>query len=233
MPSRARLAIIGLVSLVAACGERPDRAAPPASSASAPASSNAGEFHRFTVGELQAIALRDGAGAVPNDNKVFAVGRTPQEVATVLAAAGVPTDTLALSIQTLLVRSGDQLVLLDTGGGAAYPGAGKLPASLQAAGITPDQITDIVLSHTHGDHVGGLVTAADALAFPKAKIHLAADEWADLRAKPDQKGLVRVIQAQVYAAAPGAQIAPGLKTFSSKATPPATWAWRSPPATSA
>jgi hypothetical protein len=105
---------------IAAGGSPPAAAAPAA----------AAEVKRFAVGELQAMAIRDGGASVPNDNKIFGVGRTPEEVAAVLAAAGAPTDQLALSIQTLLVRVGDRLVMFDSGGGPSYPGAGKLTASL-------------------------------------------------------------------------------------------------------
>ena len=45
------------------------------------------------VGDLQATAVRDGVLEFPNDNKVFGVGHTPEEVAALLTAAGLPTDT--------------------------------------------------------------------------------------------------------------------------------------------
>ena len=132
----------------------------------------------FTIGELSAMALRDGGMELPNDNKVFGVGRTPEEVAAVLSAAGLPTDKLALTIEPLLVKAKDRVLLFDTGAGTNFgPGAGKLQASLAEAGVDPQSVTDIFISHTHGDHVGGLLEARVTLAFPNATVHLSKPEW--------------------------------------------------------
>jgi glyoxylase-like metal-dependent hydrolase (beta-lactamase superfamily II) len=57
------------------------------------------------------------------------------------------------------------------------------------------------------------VTTADALAFPNARIHIAAAEWEDLKAKPDQSALIRTIGSKVNTIEPGAEVAPGLTTF--------------------
>ncbi len=61
-------------------------------------------MHPFTIGDLQAAALRDGGLEVANDNKTLAVNKTKAEVDAVLTANSLPTDTLALSVQPLLVR---------------------------------------------------------------------------------------------------------------------------------
>lgn len=176
----------------------------PASAAAVPAAS--ADVYPFKVGALDVVALRDGGmSGVPNDNKVLGVGRTPAEVAAVLTANGLPGDTFALSIQPLLVRDGQRLVLLDAGAGNSFgPGAGKLPASLAAAGVQPDQITDVLISHSHGDHVVGLVNASGGLTYPNATIRLAAAEWAFLQANIEMKALVDAITPKVETFQPGA-----------------------------
>ena len=59
--------------------------------------------------------------------------------------------------------------LFDTGAGSNFGDiAGKLQGALAAAGEDPAKVTDIFISHAHGDHIGGLVTSAGALAFANA-----------------------------------------------------------------
>lgn len=179
--------------------------------------------HAFTVGELAAVALRDGGIEVPNDNKVFGVGHTPEEVAAVLSEAGQPTDKLRLSIEPLLVKTKDKVLLFDTGAGGNFgPSAGQLAASLAAANVDPDSITDIFISHVHGDHVGGLVNAKGALAFPNATIHLSKPEWAYLSGMnadtaksvglDQHDALLAAIKPKIAAFAPGAELVPGIVT---------------------
>src|SRR5690606_18069602 len=104
------------------------------------------------------------------------------EVAEVLAAAGLPAESLSLSIQPLVVKAAGRVMLFDTGAGSsAGEGAGKLAAALAEAGVTPGSVTDVFISHLHGDHVGGLVDAAGDAVFPKAVIRMSAPEWETLR----------------------------------------------------
>jgi glyoxylase-like metal-dependent hydrolase (beta-lactamase superfamily II) len=179
--------------------------------------SESADVKPFTIGNLSAAALRDGALEFPNDNEVFGVGRTPDEVAAVLSAAGAPTDKLHLSIQPLLVRTTNRVMLFDTGAGTNMgPSAGRLPASMAAAGVDPRSVTDICISHVHGDHVGGLVDAQGALVFVNATIHLSAPEWAFLKGMNAEAAknaaiarhdtLVRAITPKVVTFAPGAPI---------------------------
>ena len=126
------IAIVSALAMVA-CSKKTEApkeeaatpaAAPAAETVPAPAST---DVHAFKIGELSAMALRDGGMEVPNDNKVFGVGRKPEEVAAVLGANGLPTDKLALTIEPLLVKANDRVLLFDTGAGTNFgPGAGKL-----------------------------------------------------------------------------------------------------------
>lgn len=163
--------------------------------------------YRFKIGALDAIALFDGQNPVPNDNKVFGVGMTPQAVAAPLTAAGQPADPIMLEIHPLLVRNGARTMLFDTGLGG---GKGQLMQSLQTAGVDPASITDVMISHGHPDHVGGLV-ADGALAFPNAAIRMSDAEWASIRANPQMADLVRVITPKVQTFRPGDEAAPGVE----------------------
>jgi glyoxylase-like metal-dependent hydrolase (beta-lactamase superfamily II) len=190
-----------------------------ATALAAPALSQTDDARTFAVGDFSAMALRDGTISIPNDNKVFGVGHTPDEVAALLREAGLPTDRLELSLQPLLVKTADRVMLFDTGAGNNFgAGAGKLNATMAAAGVAPATVTDIFISHSHGDHVGGLMNAAGALAFPNATIHISAPEWAFLKGMTAEQAagagvgqhakLIAAITPKVAAFEPGADIIP-------------------------
>jgi len=191
-----------------------------ATALTAPVLAQTDDARSFTIGDLQAMALRDGTISLPNDNKVFGVGHTPAEVAGLLQAAKLPADHLELSLQPLLVKTADRVMLFDTGaGGNLGASAGKLAASMTAAGIAAATVTDVFISHSHGDHVGGLLNASGALAFPNATIHISAPEWAYLKGMTAEQAqgagvgqhakLIAAITPKVSAFEPGADIIPG------------------------
>jgi glyoxylase-like metal-dependent hydrolase (beta-lactamase superfamily II) len=204
-------ASLTLAAILGACTpgiEKDDQAGPPLIRL-APESMDA---YPILIGGIRAAALRDGAmSGVPNDNKILGVGQTPEAVAAVLTANGLPGDSFDLSIQPLLVRDGQRFVLIDAGGGASMGAtAGKLPASLRAAGVLPDQITDVLISHGHGDHLAGLVTGAGELTFPNATIRMATAEWAAIQAQAQLAALVTAITPKVQTFQPGATVTPSI-----------------------
>jgi glyoxylase-like metal-dependent hydrolase (beta-lactamase superfamily II) len=233
MRNAASLVAVILAPALAACATRPE--APDREQAAAKASEaagksknpekapavNPGDARNFTLGEFAATALRDGTLSLPNDNKVFGVGHTPAEVAQVLSSAGQPTDKLELSVQPLLVRTAERVMLFDTGAGSNFgPAAGRLLQSMAETGFAPVTVTDIFISHSHGDHVGGLVNAAGELNFPNAAIHISAPEWAYLKGLTPEAAaqigisnyaaLIAAIRPKVVEFAPDSAIVPGV-----------------------
>ena len=166
------------------------------------------EAHAFPIGAFEAWSLRDLTNVVPNDNSVIGLGQTPAEVAEVLKAAGQPTDHITLSIDALLVKTGDRVVLIDTGMGPKANGV--LIGSLAKARVTPDQVTDVLITHSHPDHIGGLLTADGTPAFPKAVVRMTDAEWASVKANPQQAAFVDAIGPQVQPFAGGAEVLPGI-----------------------
>lgn len=172
-----------------------------------------GRAERVKIGDLEAYALEDGYLSWPNDGQVLGVGQRLGEIAELLAAAGLPRDTIRLDLQCLLVKAGGRVILFDAGAGGLELSEGVLgilPRSLALAHVAPSEVTDIFISHAHGDHVGGLVTMAGALVFPAATIHLSTPEWTELQANPDsdRRRIVAAIAAKVSAFEPGAQVLP-------------------------
>ncbi len=177
----------------------------PALAAPAPAQPAATTFH---VGKLSLVSLSDATFTLPNDGKVFGGDAGPAAVSDVLKAANVPTDTITLNIDALLVRDGSRLVLIDTGFGPKVGGA--LQASLKLAGVAPDQITDVLVTHPHGDHIGGLLTADGKPAFPKAKVRMSSADWTYLQSQSGMADMTKAIAPQVVAFEPGANVTPSI-----------------------
>jgi len=201
-----KLSVVALLLATACSGSAP----PPETPAAA-----AGRAVRLAVGDLEAYALEDGHMVVPNDGELLGLGRPPSETAELLAAAGLPRDSIRLDFQCLLVKAGDRVILFDAGAGdVPWADAGRLSGSLALAGVQPGAVTDIFISHVHSDHVGGLVTKAGALAFPAATIRMSAPEWAFFQTASEtdeDKRLVAAIAPKVAPFEPGAQVLPVVK----------------------
>jgi glyoxylase-like metal-dependent hydrolase (beta-lactamase superfamily II) len=101
----------------------------------------------------------------------------------------LPPDVLEWALNVVVVRSGGRTILIDAGLGADpdlnLPRAGKVVQRLESAGIDLSAVTDVVLTHLHMDHIGGLLAdgVRDRLR-PDLRIHVAAAE-AEFWASPD------------------------------------------------
>ena len=207
------------------CAKQPQAEAPAPQPTSSPTTAAApttdASVKGFKIGVFSAMALADGGMTVPNDAKTIGIGHSSEEIAELLSAAGVSTTELSLDVHPLLVKAGDKVLLFDTGAGKNMGASvGKLHDSMKQAGVDPARVTDIFISHVHGDHVGGLVDANGALAFPNATIHLSKPEWEFLKALGEQgaakvginnyAAFVAAITPKIAAFAPGSDLIPGV-----------------------
>lgn len=139
-----------------------------------------GNYYKFKVGKMDVIALSDGT--VPIDAfKLF--GENDSNEVNELMKSAYLRNPVETSITTYLILSGKKRILIDTGSGQLFgpDHGGRLVNSLKAAGFEPGQITDILLTHIHNDHSGGL-TINGKEVFPNAIVHvnkLDADYWLD------------------------------------------------------
>jgi glyoxylase-like metal-dependent hydrolase (beta-lactamase superfamily II) len=162
----------------------------------------------FKLGSLKLIALRDAQFVLHNDGKTFGSDADVLTIGGLLKASGLPDDRITLSVNALLVRHGTRVILIDSGLGAAAHGA--LVASLADAGVAAREVTDVLITHSHFDHAGGLVDADGRLAFPGAVIRMSAAEWAWMKGQADAANLVKAIDGHVETFMPGAVLAPGV-----------------------
>ncbi|MCC6628864.1 MAG: MBL fold metallo-hydrolase [Chloroflexi bacterium] len=141
----------------------------------------------LTLGDARVTLVRDGELDVPGDRLYQGFpaeiwrGRLPD------AGDGLVTVTVTVAI----VQVDGEIILLDTGLGEARTTqrrGGALGPALARLGLTPAAVTRVVISHAHGDHIWGAVTAAGVPAFPAARYHLPRADWAWLQRFPDNPG---------------------------------------------
>ncbi|MFQ0814730.1 MBL fold metallo-hydrolase [Brucella anthropi] len=116
-------------------------------------------FHRFQFGEFEITTLSDGRRPGEAPEKTYAVDQDPKVVAALLEENLLPADRFVNSFTPVLINTGKELVLFDTGMGAGARGAGlgRLTSALEASGYKADDVSLVVLSHFHPDHIGGLM----------------------------------------------------------------------------
>lgn len=135
------------------------------------------------LGETRVIALSDGETAMPMDRLRGPDGAAlPPEA---LVVADLVDGKLRLPVRCFLVRGRDGCLLIDTGAADAWhPVLGRLPEAMVEAGVGAREVTVIALTHTHVDHLSGLVGPQGA-AFPDAeRILVATEELMAFRAEP-------------------------------------------------
>ncbi|MHB1110627.1 MAG: MBL fold metallo-hydrolase [Devosia sp.] len=138
---------------------------------------------RRTLGDAELITVSDGTLTFP---MAFAFPDAPQEeLLELLTDNGLPTDMLVPDCNVTLLRRGDRLAIFDVGSGPNFmPTAGILLEGLQEAGIDPAEVTDVVFTHAHPDHLWGVVDDFDELVFPNASYLIGRAEW-DFWSSPD------------------------------------------------
>ena len=140
---------------------------------------NGNGFYRFKIGDFRATVISDGQGPIPV-SPIFVMNASEAEVAPVLRA-NFMQPVIQATNNPLVVDTGRERILVDTGFGEKIgPPFGSFPrlqANLGRAGIAPESIDLVVISHGHLDHIGGLVSKSGALAFPKAQFVFVDTEW--------------------------------------------------------
>lgn len=128
------------------------------------------DAYAFKIGDVRVTALSDGT--VPQDLHKILQGITTEKIDTQLAHA-YQSNPVEASVSGFLLEMGDSLVLVDTGAGNQFgPGlGGKLLDSLNAAGFNAEDVTDVLITHAHSDHIGGL-TRDDQIVFGNATVHV-------------------------------------------------------------
>ena len=120
-------------------------------------------FSRFKHGDFEVTTLLAGTRPVEEPQTIFGMNVSAEDFAAASEAAHLPTDVAQFFFTPTVVNTGSELVLFDTGLNAE-----GITAALAAAGYTPDQVDTVVITHMHGDHIGGLNSDAGD-TFPNAR----------------------------------------------------------------
>ncbi len=202
-------------------------AATPAIAAAPAAGVQSPGVYRQKIGSFEITALYDGTWFRKIDDK-FVRNAGPAEVNKALSDAFLQPGIVPTSFTAMLVNTGSKLVLLDTGtGGQLGPTTGHMPEALTAAGVKPEAIDVIAISHFHPDHINGIKDKDGKKVFAKAEIHVPAPEWAywmddaNMSAAPEAmrplflnvRRIFRDIADEVKRFEPGAEIAPGVTSI--------------------
>lgn len=191
MSRRAALGALALGGGMAATGMSPlgGLRSAQAAEGAAEAGGVALPFARYQVGSFEVLTLLDGAAVFEEPQKTFAMNVPAEEFTEVTTANFLPLDKFKNFFTPTVINTGSEVILFDTGNGeAARPGRGNLVLALEAAGYSAGDVTTVVLTHMHGDHVNGL-SGEGGLTFPNARYVTGAKEFDAWSAQdPEQNG---------------------------------------------
>ena len=128
------------------------------------------------LGASQIQTLSDGHMVLPMEAMYPGVATDMRDA--FMTGHGLPTDRLEPPCTLTLLRSGDRVILFDVGGGTGFmPTTGQLPDAMDEIGLDPSEVTDVVFTHAHPDHLWGLLDDFDDLVFGDANYHISETEW--------------------------------------------------------
>jgi glyoxylase-like metal-dependent hydrolase (beta-lactamase superfamily II) len=135
-------------------------------------------IQRFAAGQARVTTILDGAHVRPELRPPFAMDKSDAELEAVGRANRLPWGRFENTYTPTLIETGDDIVLIDVGFGAAgrADGAGRLRQALSEIGRAPEDITIVAFTHVHPDHILGVMEDGE-LAFPKARHMIGRHEF--------------------------------------------------------
>lgn len=192
-------------------------------SASAPIQGlNVPSIYRVKLGQFEITTIRDGAVQIDGPHPIFGENQEAETVQKFAQENFLPPTKMEVSFSPVIVNTGSELVLFDTGNGPDGGFAkGSLVSLLSQAGLSADQIDVVVVTHCHPDHIGGIMQDGKA-AFPNARYVIGETEynfWSNEdRLSGPTEGAAKLVQAKIVPLAekmtflkPEGEVVPGIR----------------------
>lgn len=134
-------------------------------------------YYRFELGDFEVTTVLDGAIQLDGPHPIFGQNVEEAEVHALAKENFLPPSQMAISFTPVIVNTGEQVIMFDSGNGAGRrPDAGHLAALFEKAGFATDEVDLVVLTHFHPDHIGGLMEDGQPL-FANASYVANATEY--------------------------------------------------------
>lgn len=186
-------------------------------------------IYPFSVGEFKCVSISDGEQPIDAELfPTFFAGSSAEDLALTLEKHGLSPDSHQLQSNCLLIDTGQERVLIDSGGGSVFHAhLGCVVPGLAAAGYSPSDVDIIVLTHGHLDHVCGGVDKNGEMVFPGARQVMVRGEWEYWTEETDAKAMgaelaievgfaqdcLRAMREQIQLIESGAEITGGIRTI--------------------
>lgn len=160
-------------------------------------------FYRAKLGKFEITTILDGYVQADGPHPIFGMNQ-PADVVQALAKQNfLPETKIENTFTPVIVNTGNEVIIFDTGNGGSTgrrPTAGRLAAQIAQAGIKPDQVDIVVITHCHGDHIGGIMEDGKPL-FPNARYVIGEKEYEFWSSKDrltgPTEGNAKLVQANV------------------------------------
>lgn len=195
-------------------------------------------FRQIALGDFTITTVLDGFVRREQPTTTFGTNQTPDAIAQLLVDNHLPTDCFVHCFVPTMVKTADDLILFDTGFGpmGRADGNGQLRNRMQSAGYAPEDVTIVVLTHMHGDHVGGLMEE-DGPAFPNARYVSSKTEYdfwtSDARLDTPFEGNAKLVRKNVVPLAnkfsfvsDGEEVVPGITAIAAPGHSPGHTVYR-------
>lgn len=137
-----------------------------------------GGYIKFRLGKLELLIVTDGHILISPAQPIIAPGIAKEKVKVAMMDNFMLSDIVDAAINLLVIRKENKIIVVDTGSGTAIGDqAGKFLENLISAGIKPEDVTDIFITHLHVDHIGGILDTAGQRVFQNANYHLPQLEY--------------------------------------------------------
>lgn len=143
------------------------------------------QVYKFKVGDFSCVAVGDGCLPYMQPAGFLFCNAPQEELEKAINAYNFPNQLWVGTYTCLFIDTGKNKVLLDTGPGMVSPSTNQLIPNLMVAGIKPEDIDTVIITHAHPDHIGGNTDSEGKLKFPNARFMMWKDEWNFWTKNPD------------------------------------------------